>query len=103
MSSVLTDLRHRHHLPHNMSDETPNRDELASMYFDQLPYEPYPVQEEALLTWFTAKQEHPAESCHATQSVAAHRMCAVDNVFGEVGLGLRGFAAVTVVVDDQAN
>ena len=56
MSSVLTDLRHRHHLSHNMSDETPNRDELASMYFDQLPYEPYPVQEEALLTWFTAKQ-----------------------------------------------
>ena len=37
-------------------DDVPSRDELASRYFDQLPYEPYPVQEEALLTWFTADQ-----------------------------------------------
>lgn len=29
------------------------RDELASLYFDSLPYAPYPVQEEALLAWFT--------------------------------------------------
>jgi superfamily II DNA/RNA helicase len=34
----------------------PTRDELATAYFDQLPYTPYPVQEEALLTWFTADQ-----------------------------------------------
>ena len=33
-----------------MSHETPTRDELASLYLDQLPYEPYPVQEEALLS-----------------------------------------------------
>ena len=33
-----------------------SRDELASRYFDQLPYKPYPVQEEALLAWFTAEQ-----------------------------------------------
>src|SRR5271154_6481204 len=34
----------------------PARDELASRYLDQLPYTPYPVQEEALLAWFTAEQ-----------------------------------------------
>src|SRR6185436_13313709 len=34
----------------------PTRDELATKYLDQLPYPPYPVQEEALLAWFTADQ-----------------------------------------------
>src|SRR6476661_7300988 len=34
----------------------PTRDELATAYLDQLPYPPYPVQEEALLAWFTADQ-----------------------------------------------
>ena len=34
----------------------PSRDELATAYLDQLPYPPYPVQEEALLAWFTAEQ-----------------------------------------------
>src|SRR5213078_3071749 len=34
----------------------PRRDQLASLYLDQLPFPPYPVQEEALLTWFTAEQ-----------------------------------------------
>jgi hypothetical protein len=34
----------------------PTRDQLASTYLDQLPFPPYPVQEEALLTWFTAEQ-----------------------------------------------
>ncbi|HUG93994.1 MAG TPA: DEAD/DEAH box helicase, partial [Planctomycetaceae bacterium] len=33
-----------------------SRDELASRYLDQLPFEPYPVQEEALLAWFTAEE-----------------------------------------------
>lgn len=32
------------------------RDELAALYFEQLPYPPYPVQENALLAWFTAEQ-----------------------------------------------
>lgn len=32
------------------------RDELAEKYLAQLPYPPYPVQEEALLAWFTAEQ-----------------------------------------------
>src|SRR5262245_51911677 len=32
------------------------RDQLASLYLDQLPFPPYPVQEEALLTYFTAEQ-----------------------------------------------
>jgi superfamily II DNA/RNA helicase len=39
-----------------MDAETPTRDDLASLYLDQLPYEPYPVQEEALLAWFSAEQ-----------------------------------------------
>src|SRR5438552_6801255 len=34
----------------------PSRDQLASLYLDQLPFAPYPVQEEALLTYFTADQ-----------------------------------------------
>src|SRR5712675_1945257 len=34
----------------------PTRDELVSQYLEQLPYTPYPVQEDALLAWFTAKQ-----------------------------------------------
>lgn len=32
----------------------PNRDDLATQYLDQLPYEPYPVQEEALFSWFSS-------------------------------------------------
>ena len=32
------------------------RDELCSEYLDQLPFEPYPVQEEALLAWFTSEE-----------------------------------------------
>jgi len=35
---------------------TPSRDELAERYLDQLVYDPYPVQEEALLAWFSADQ-----------------------------------------------
>jgi superfamily II DNA/RNA helicase len=35
---------------------TLSRDELASRYLDQLPFEPYKVQEDALLAWFTAEQ-----------------------------------------------
>ena len=34
----------------------PTRDELVSRYLDQLPFTPYPVQEEALLAWFAAEQ-----------------------------------------------
>ena len=33
-----------------------SRDELGTKYLEQLPYPPYPVQEEALLAWFTAEQ-----------------------------------------------
>src|SRR5436305_11367262 len=39
-----------------MPSETPTREDLATQYLDQLPYPPYPVQEEALLAWFTAEQ-----------------------------------------------
>jgi superfamily II DNA/RNA helicase len=33
-----------------------SRDDLAQKYFDVLPFDPYPVQEEALLAWFTEEQ-----------------------------------------------
>src|SRR5438445_10888143 len=33
-----------------------SRSELLDRYLDQLPYPPYPVQEDALLAWFGAKQ-----------------------------------------------
>src|SRR6266581_85357 len=39
-----------------MPPDIPTRDELADRYLDQLPYPPYPVQEEALLAWFTNDQ-----------------------------------------------
>ena len=39
-----------------MATEAPSRDELAAKYLDQLPYPPYPVQEEALLAWFTSDE-----------------------------------------------
>ncbi|MCX7666325.1 MAG: DEAD/DEAH box helicase [Gemmataceae bacterium] len=32
------------------------RGEIANLYFESLPYPPYPVQEEAMLAWFTADQ-----------------------------------------------
>ncbi len=37
-------------------DPTLDRDTLASEYFDILPFPPYPVQEEALLAYFTSPQ-----------------------------------------------
>jgi superfamily II RNA helicase len=37
-----------------MSSQILSRDELATRYLEQLPYAPYPVQEEALLAWFTS-------------------------------------------------
>jgi superfamily II DNA/RNA helicase len=39
-----------------MSAEVVSRDELCGRYLDLLPYAPYPVQEEALLAWFTSNQ-----------------------------------------------
>ena len=35
---------------------TPTRDDLASLYLDELQFDPYPVQEEALLAWFTHEE-----------------------------------------------
>lgn len=32
------------------------RDEIAEAYFAQLPFQPYPVQEEALFAWYTSQQ-----------------------------------------------
>ena len=40
----------------NRPTEIPDRDELASEYFDLLPFAPYPVQEESLLSYFTGDQ-----------------------------------------------
>ena len=36
-----------------MSTEQPTRSDLAEQYLATLPYDPYPVQEEAILEWFT--------------------------------------------------
>jgi superfamily II DNA/RNA helicase len=33
-----------------------SRDEIALEFLDQIPYEPYPVQEEAILKWFDTEQ-----------------------------------------------
>ncbi len=39
-----------------MSLEIPSRDEWYVRYMDQLPYEPYPVQDAALAAWFESEQ-----------------------------------------------
>ncbi len=39
-----------------MSETALTRDDLATKYLDQLPFEPYPVQEEALLAWFSTDE-----------------------------------------------
>src|ERR671926_804599 len=39
-----------------MPPDIPTRDDLAERYLHQLPYAPYPVEENALLAWFTAAQ-----------------------------------------------
>src|SRR6266536_464174 len=38
-----------------MTTGASSRDDLADQYLAQLPYPPYPVQEETLLTWFTTE------------------------------------------------
>ncbi len=43
-------------MPSDPTPTIPTRDELAERYFDQLPYDPYPVQEEGLLAWFSSEQ-----------------------------------------------
>ena len=40
----------------NSDDPQTRRDSIAEAYFDQIPFDPYPVQEEAMLTWFTSEQ-----------------------------------------------
>ena len=43
--------------PKITTEELQNRrDAIAEEYFDLLPFTPYPVQEEALLSWFTSEQ-----------------------------------------------
>jgi len=39
-----------------MTDLPASRDDILAEYFDHLEFEPYPVQEEALLAWFTSEQ-----------------------------------------------
>ena len=38
------------------SAEVPDRETLALEYLDSLPFEPYPFQEEAILSWFDSDQ-----------------------------------------------
>ena len=42
-------------MPESQPDQA-RRDALAEAYFEQLPFSPYPVQEDALLSWFTENQ-----------------------------------------------
>ncbi len=44
------------HASQTSDTEIPDRDTLASEYFELLPFAPYPVQEEALLAYFTGEQ-----------------------------------------------
>ncbi len=39
-----------------MADATLTREELLERYLEQLPFVPYPIQEDALYTWFSAEQ-----------------------------------------------
>jgi len=39
-----------------MASSPPSRDDIAERFFDQLPFQLYPYQEEALLAWFSAGQ-----------------------------------------------
>jgi superfamily II RNA helicase len=32
------------------------REDIAFMYLEQLPFEPYPFQEDAILSWFSSEQ-----------------------------------------------
>ncbi len=50
-------------------DPTISRDDVAAEYFESLPYEPYPVQEEALLAYFTgetSQNQHGVLVCAPT-------------------------------------
>ena len=40
----------------NDAQNIPDRDTLAAEYFERLPFDPYPVQEESLLAYFTGDQ-----------------------------------------------
>jgi superfamily II DNA/RNA helicase len=46
------------------NQSTPSRDQLAEAYLESLPFPPYPVQEEALLAWFTS--DHGVLVCAPT-------------------------------------
>ncbi|MDO5554232.1 MAG: DEAD/DEAH box helicase [Planctomycetia bacterium] len=39
-----------------MTSDLPSREDLAFAYLDQLPYTPYPFQEQAILSWFDSDQ-----------------------------------------------
>lgn len=45
-----------HSIDGDTMPEPLSRSELADRYLEQLPYPPYPVQEEALLAWFSSDQ-----------------------------------------------
>lgn len=48
---------HEEHRDSNAQDNaTPTRDEIAIEYLESLEFEPYPFQEEAILSWFSSEQ-----------------------------------------------
>lgn len=42
--------------PPPQAPDQERRDAIAESYFESIPFQPYPVQEDALLAWFTSKQ-----------------------------------------------
>jgi superfamily II RNA helicase len=39
-----------------MTAPAPSRDDIAERFLEQLPFAPYPLQEDAILAWFSAEQ-----------------------------------------------
>ncbi len=73
------------------SDAT--REDLAEAYLEQLPYEPYPVQEEALLAWFTS--DHGALVCAPTGT--GKTLIAEAAIFEALQLGKRVYYTTPLI------
>src|SRR5215469_16407329 len=50
-----------------------SREDIAFMYLEQLPFEPYPFQEEAILSWFSSALERWGYSKHYVGLVTGNR------------------------------